>query len=365
MIPFIDLQSVNARYTDELTDALNRIAHSGSYILGQEVKKFELEFADYCGTRYAVGVSNGLDALFLIIKAYGIGLGDEVIVPSNTYIATWLAVTRAGAQVRPVEPDEDTFNMDPERIERSINSKTKAILVVHLYGQAAEMAPIKDIAKRHNLVVIEDGAQAHGAIYRSEKVGALGDASGFSLYPTKNLGALGDAGVITTDNRLLEENLRKLINYGSSKKYVNSIRGYNCRLDEMQAALVRVKLRYLDRDNEIRRQVADFYLKKIKSNKVICPQVTDWSRHVWHLFVIRLQNRDQIHKRLEERGVTSLIHYPVPPHLQPAYKDHNWHEGDFPISEKIHSEVLSLPLWPGISTTVQKRVIKALSESIL
>ena len=365
MIPFFDLQSVNARYFDELTDAFDRFLHSGSYILGQEVEQFEQEFADYCGTRCAVGVSNGLDALFLIIKAYGIGVGDEIIVPSNTYIATWLAVTRTGAQVRPVEPCENTFNIDPKKIESSINSRTKAILVVHLYGQAAEMAPIKDIAKRYGLVVIEDGAQAHGAIYRSKKVGALGDASGFSLYPTKNLGALGDAGVITTNDRNLEKTLRKLINYGSSRKHFNSIRGYNCRLDEMQAALVRVKLKYLDQENAIRRQVADFYLKNINSKKIICPEVTDRARHVWHLFVIKLKNRDQIHKRLEARGVSTLIHYPVPPHLQPAYKDHNWREGAFPISEKLHREVLSLPLWPGISTTTQERVISALNESIL
>ena len=364
MIPFIDLQSVNARYSDELTDAFNRILCSGSYILGQEVEQFEREFANYCGTRYAIGVSNGLDALFLIIKAYGIGVGDEVIVPSNTYIATWLAVTRTGAQVRPVEPCENTFNIDPKKIESSINFRTKAILAVHLYGQTVEIAPIKDIAKAYGLVVIEDGAHAHGATYRSKKVGSLGNASGFSLYPTKNLGALGDAGVITTNDRHLEETLRKLVNYGSSKKYFNSIRGYNCRLDEIQAAVVRVKLKSLDQENAIRRQVADFYLEQINSKNVICPHVTDQPRHVWHLFVIRLKNRDQIHKRLEARGVSSLVHYPIPPHLQPAYKDHNWREGDFPISEKIHKEVLSLPLWPGISTTTQERVINALNESI-
>ena len=364
MIPFLDLQSVNARHSDELTEAFNRVLRSGSYILGQEVQKFEREFADYCGTRYAIGVSNGLDALFLIIKAYGIGIGDEVIVPSNTYIATWLAVTRTGARVTPVECCENTFNIDPSRIESSINPNTKAILVVHLYGLTAEMAPINDIAKRHGLIVIEDGAQAHGAIYESKKVGALGNASGFSLYPTKNLGSLGDAGVITTNDRHLEEVLRKLINYGSSRKYLNNIQGYNCRLDELQAAFVRVKLRHLDEENSIRRQTAKYYLDNIISTKVICPNVPEPNRHVWHLFVIRLKNRDRIQKRLAENGVSSLIHYPLPPHLQNAYREYNWHEGDFPITERIHKDVLSLPLWPGISTQTQKKVIKALSESI-
>jgi len=349
-IPFLDLKSPYLELKDELDYAYRRVMESGWYILGKEVEAFESEFAAYCETMHCIGVGNGLEALHLIVCAYGIGVGDEVIVPANTYIATWLAVTHAGATPVPVEPDHRTFNINPGRIEQAITSKTKAILVVHLYGQPADMDPINELAQKHGLKVIEDCAQAHGARYKGRRVGSLGNAAGFSFYPGKNLGALGDGGAITTNNPVLAKRIQVLRNYGSHIKYRNEVVGYNSRLDELQAALLRVKLTKLDEWNERRRQVATRYLQEFSEpQNMLLPHVPEWAEPVWHLFVIRHMQRDALQKALSEAGVGTMIHYPIPPHLQPAYVDLNLLEGDFPISEQMAKEVLSLPMGPHLT----------------
>ncbi len=346
-IPFLDLKSPYLELKDDLDAAYRRVMESGWYILGKEVDAFEAEFANYCETTHCIGVANGLDALHLIIRAYGIGTGDEVIVPSNTYIATWLAVTHAGATPVPVEPDERTYNIDPARIEDAITFKTKAIMVVHLYGQPADMDPINAIAVKYNLKVIEDCAQAHGARYKGRKVGSLGDAAGFSFYPGKNLGAIGDGGAVTTNDHNLASQIEVLRNYGSKVKYHNDVVGYNSRLDELQAAFLSVKLAKLDEWNERRKQIATQYLKGLASNsKLIIPFVPDWADPAWHLFVIRTPKRDQLLKQLADAGIGSMIHYPIPPHLQPAYKSLGYKKCDFSISEQIHNSIISLPMWP-------------------
>lgn len=358
-IPFLDLKSPYLELKEELDAAYHRVMMSGWYILGTEVEAFESEFAAYCGTEHCVGVGNGLEALNLIIRAYGIGPGDEVIVPANTYIATWLAVTHAGAKPSPVEPFESTYNIDPVRIEAAITRRTKAILVVHLYGQSADMDPINAVASKHGLKVIEDCAQAHGALYKGHKVGGLGNAAGFSFYPGKNLGALGDGGAVTTNDPRLAERIRSLHNYGSHIKYHNEVVGYNSRLDELQAALLRVKLTKLNEWNDRRRQIAGLYLKKLSGQmKLILPYVPEWAEPVWHLFVVRHPQRDSLQKVLNEAGVGTMIHYPIPPHLQPAYLDLNLKGGDFPISEKMANEVLSLPMGPHISADDLNSVIE-------
>lgn len=356
MIPFLDLKSVNLNHSTELTSAFNRVLNSGWFVLGQEVKSFEQEFAAYCQTKYAVGVSNGLDALHMILRALDIGKGDEVIVPSNTYIATWLAVTYAGAKPVPVEPLSSTFNIDPLQIEAAITEKTKAIMVVHLYGQTADMDPIMLIAEKYGLKVIEDAAQAQGAMYKGRKTGSLGHAAGFSFYPGKNLGALGDAGAVTTNDTDLAEKIRVLINYGSRVKYHNETKGFNCRLDELQAAFLRVKLKYLDAENEMRREVVKHYNEMLCESPLVLPWVAAENIPVWHLYVVRTQKRKQLQDALESNEIGSLIHYPVPPHLQPAYADLGFKEGAFPISEAMHREVLSLPMWPGLSEQKVARV---------
>lgn len=356
MIHFLDLKSINNLHSKELTEAFIRVLNSGWYILGKEVEAFEREFAIYCGTQHAIGVSNGLDALHLILKAYEIGEGDEVIVPSNTYIATWLAVTYAGGKPIPVEPDALTYNLDPEKIEAAITPRTRAIMVVHLYGQPADMDAIQKIADKHKLLVIEDAAQAHGAEYKGRKVGGLGHAAGFSFYPGKNLGALGDAGAITTNDAELADKIRTLLNYGSKVKYQNEVKGFNCRLDEMQAAFLRVKLKYLDHETSQRKKIAALY-----SNNLIgfgLPFLPDNYESVWHLYVVRSDRRNDFQKFLGDAGIGTLIHYPVPPHLQPAYKDLRFKYGDFPISEKIHQEVLSLPIGPTLSENDAETVIR-------
>lgn len=346
MIPFLDLKKLNAQYRDELIEACIRVIDSGWYILGKEVEEFEKEFANYCGTKYAIGVGNGLDALTLILRAYKeLGIlsdGDEVIVPANTYIATILAITNNNLTPVLVEPDIDTYLIDPDSIEENITSKTKAIMVVHLYGQTCEMDKINDIAKKYNLKVIEDSAQSHGAYYKDKRSGNLADASGFSFYPGKNLGALGDAGAITTNDDHLAEVLKALRNYGSHKKYENIYKGVNSRLDEIQAAILRVKLKYLDDEIERRRKIARFYLENIKNYNIILPKVREDSNHVWHLFVIRTEKRDKLQKYLLDKGIHTLIHYPIPPHKQIAYKE--WNDRSYPITEKISKEVLSLPI---------------------
>jgi dTDP-4-amino-4,6-dideoxygalactose transaminase len=349
-IPFLDLKSPYLELKDELDAAYRRVMESGWYVLGKEVEAFEAEFAGYCEAKHCIGVANGLDALHLIVRGYGIGPGDEVIVPSNTYIATWLAVTHTGATPIPVEPNELTYNIDPTKIEQAITTKTKAIMVVHLYGQTADMDPINSIAKKHSLKVIEDCAQAHGARYKGRRVGSLGDAAGFSFYPGKNLGAIGDGGAVTTNDHDLAARIKVLRNYGSQVKYHNEVVGFNSRLDELQAALLRVKLMKLDEWNERRSIAARSYIHHLATAKeVVLPFVPEWSNPVWHLFVLQHDYRDELQKMLTESGIGTMIHYPIPPHLQPAYSGLGYKKGDFPISEAIHSSIISLPMWPGIT----------------
>lgn len=360
-IPFLDLKSPYIELKDELDAAYRRVMESGWYILGKEVESFEAEFAAYCEAKQCIGVANGLDALHLIVRAYGIGPGDEVIVPSNTYIATWLAVTHAGATPVPVEPDERTYNIDPSKIEQAVTTNTKAIMVVHLYGQTADMDPINAIAKKHGLKVIEDCAQAHGARYKGRRAGSLGDAAGFSFYPGKNLGALGDGGAVTTNDHKLAEHIKVLRNYGSQIKYHNKVVGYNSRLDELQAALLRVKLTKLDEWNERRKQISAKYLYELVSNaNIVLPFVPDWADPVWHLFVIRSQRRDTLQDQLTKAGVGTMIHYPIPPHLQEAYVTLGHGKGSFPVAELIHREVLSVPMGPAIPDDQAAMIIEAI-----
>jgi dTDP-4-amino-4,6-dideoxygalactose transaminase len=346
MIPFLDLKNNNQQYRGELIEAAINVIDSGWYIQGEQVKAFEKEFASYCGTKHCIGVGNGLDALILIFRAYKelgrLKEGDEVIVPANTYIASILAITENRLKPILVEPDEQTYNLDPKLIEQAITPKTKAILAVHLYGQLANMLEINKIAKKNNLLVIEDSAQAHGASYNGIKAGSWGDASGFSFYPGKNLGALGDAGAVTTNDPELAKTIRALGNYGSHKKYENLYKGVNSRLDEMQAAMLRVKLRHLDKEIEKRREIADYYLKNIKNENIILPTARYENNSVWHLFVIRANKRDELQRYLLDNGVQTLIHYPLAPHKQEAYIE--WHDENFPISEQMHDEALSLPI---------------------
>lgn len=348
-IPFLNFKPQHDQLRQQIREAIGRVIDSNWYILGKEVEMFEKEFAGYCNVKYCVGVGNGLDALHMILRGYDIGNGDEVIVPANTYIATVLAVNYAGATPVFVEPDEQTYNINPALIEKSITSKTKAILCVHLYGQPADMDPIVSIASKYNLKVIEDAAQAHGAIYKDRKIGSIGDATGFSFYPSKNLGAFGDGGCVTTNDAELAERIRSLRNYGSVKKYYNIYKGFNTRLDEIQAAILRVKLSYLDKWNLERRRIAMTYIEKLKGVDLLLPFVPDFVEPVWHLFVIRSPNRDRIQLELSNAGISTLIHYPIPPHLQKAYEDMGLIKGIFPITEKIANEVLSLPMWVGLT----------------
>ena len=358
-VPFLDLRDSYLELKQEIDDAYRRVMDSGWYILGEEVKAFEREFAEYCGTRHCVGVANGLEALELILRVYGIGPGDEVIVPANTYIATWLAVSATGATPVPVEPNGGTYNIDPGRIEASITPRTKAILPVHLYGQTAEMDPINEIAARRGLKVIEDAAQAHGARYRDRRAGSLGDAAGWSFYPTKNLGAYGDAGAVTTDDDELAERVRVLRNYGSKEKYYNEEKGINSRLDELHAAILRVRLEHLEEWNARRTRIAGMYLEGLATADVMLPAVADGADPVWHLFVIRSKRRDELQRYLKSVEVNTLVHYPVPPHLQQAYREMNLDPGSLPVSEMIHHQVLSLPMGPQLSGTDVTRVIEA------
>lgn len=360
MIPFLNMKQINARHKEQLMEKISAFIDSGWYILGREVEEFERRFAEYCDTDYCIGVANGLDALVLILKAYGIGMGDEVIVPSNTYIASILSITANGATPVLVEPSLDSYNIDPNFIEEKITERTKAIMVVHLYGLACDMRPIKKLADKYRLKIIEDCAQAHGAIYDGKKVGNLGDAAAFSFYPGKNLGALGDAGAITTNDEDLALKIKALRNYGSHKKYENKFKGVNSRLDEIQAAVLQVKLNDLDEDNLRRREIAQYYSANIMNNKIILPKVQrDVYSHVWHLYVIRSESREQLQRYMDENGVQSLIHYPIPPHKQEAYKE--WNNEEYPISEKIHREVLSLPISPVMKEEEVLRVVEVLN----
>lgn len=357
-VPFLDLGAPYQELKKEMDAAYQRVMDSGWYILGKEVEAFEEEFAAFCGVKYCIGVGNGLEALHLILKAYDIGEGDEIIVPSNTFIATWLAVSYVGATLIPVEPCPHTFNLDPARIKDAITSKTKAIMPVHLYGQPSDMQAINAIAKQHNLKVIEDAAQAHGSTYNGVRAGALGDAAGFSFYPGKNLGAFGDAGAITTNDGELFNKLRKLRSYGSSLKYVHEVVGHNSRLDELQAAFLRVKLPHLSQWNQRRKNIAEEYLTKLKGIEDLkLPVYLKETDPVWHLFVIQTSQRDKLQDYLSKHHIGSLIHYPIPPHLQQAYKDLKMEKGSFPISEKIHQQVLSLPIGPHMTTFQVQHVI--------
>ncbi|OGI00446.1 MAG: aminotransferase [Candidatus Melainabacteria bacterium GWF2_37_15] len=360
MLNFSDLKKLNVKYQSEINEAIKKVAESGWYILGREVEAFEEEFAEYCGVKHCIGVGNGLEALSLIIKGYEFKESDEVIVPANTYIASILAVSTSGLTPVFVEPDINTYNIDPEKIEEKITEKTKIIMAVHLYGQAAKMDKINEIAKKHNLKVIEDTAQAHGAVFEGKRAGNLSDAAGFSFYPTKNLGALGDGGAITTNDDELARKVRILRNYGSKIKYVNLLKGTNSRLDEVQAAILRVKLKYLDEDNQRRRKIARYYLENITNEKIILPQIKDESPHVWHLFVIRTEKRDELQEYLKNNGIQTLVHYPIPPHKQEAYKEYN--HLTLPITEKIHREVLSIPISPVMEDWQVKKVVEIINS---
>jgi dTDP-4-amino-4,6-dideoxygalactose transaminase len=356
-IPFLDLSAAYRELQTEIDAAVARTLASGYYIGGPEVEAFEEEFASYCGATHAVGVANGLDALHLALRAMDVGPGDEVIVPSNTYIATWLAVSQCGATPVPVEPDARTFNIDPALIEAAVTPRTKVILPVHLYGQPADMDPILAIARKHGLRVLEDGAQAHGARYKGQRLGAHGDAVAWSFYPGKNLGAMGDGGAVTTDDAQLADRIRVLRNYGSRVKYVNEVQGYNSRLDPLQAAILRVKLAHLDDWNARRSAIALRYQEGLAGCGLTLPHVPDWAEPVWHLFVVRCRQRDALQNHLTSQGVQTLIHYPIPPHQQQAYPE--WNALSFPLSEAIHQQVLSLPIGPTLTLQDAYQVVQA------
>lgn len=364
MIPFLDLKAINTQYRDELVAAATRVIDSGWYIQGTEVKAFEEEFAEYCGSKHCIGVANGLDALTLTLRAWKemgkLKEGDEVIVPANTYIASILAITENRLKPVLVEPDEATFNLCPEKTASAITRNTKAIVAVHLYGQISPMPELMQLADKHGLLVLEDAAQAHGASIKGRKAGSWGHAAGFSFYPGKNLGALGDAGAVTTDDEELAKTIRALGNYGSHKKYENLYQGVNSRLDEIQAAMLRVKLRHLDDEIESRRNVAEYYLAHINNREIQLPAVAKREGHVWHLFVVRSAMRDELQQYLAEHGVQTLIHYPVPPHQQKAYMA--WRSEHHPLTESIHKTVLSLPMGPTLSTQGCNEVTMACND---
>jgi dTDP-4-amino-4,6-dideoxygalactose transaminase len=372
MIKFLDLQKINAQYADEIKEATNRVIDSGWYLLGNEVKTFETNYAKYIGSKHCISVANGLDALRLILKAYiEMGLmspGDEVIVPANTYIASMLAISDNRLKPILVEPNIDTYQMDDSLIEQAITPRTKAIMIVHLYGQNAYSEKIGELCKKYNLKLMEDNAQAHGCIYSrnidgqliNKKTGSLGDAAGHSFYPGKNLGCLGDGGAVTTDDDELAKVVRSLANYGSGEKYVFEYQGLNSRLDEIQAALLDVKLKYLDADTDKRREIAKYYIDNITHPDITLPKVPDWDAHVMHLFVIRTTRRDKLQQYLADNGVQTLIHYPIPPHKQDAYKECN--DLSFPITEKIHEEILSLPMSPVMSMEEVEKVVSAVNS---
>jgi len=363
-VPFLDLKAQYLELREEVRSAISRVSESGSYILGPEVEAFESEYAAYCGAAYCIGVANGLDALHLALRAMGVGPGDEVIVPSNTYIATWLAVSQCGAIPVPVEPDALTCNIDIARIEAAITPRTRAILPVHLYGQPADLDAIMAIARRHGLRVLEDAAQAHGARYKGQRIGGHGDAVAWSFYPGKNLGALGDGGAVTTNDPGIADRLRVLRNYGSREKYVNEVQGWNSRLDPLQAAVLRVKLAHLEAWNARRRVISAQYLRTLQDCGLILPHVAEWADPVWHLFVVRHPRRDVLQARLAEAGVGTLIHYPVPPHRQQAYAELDIPEDACPRADQLASEVLSLPIGPHQTADATMRVIEAVRLAV-
>ncbi|MEA2011761.1 MAG: DegT/DnrJ/EryC1/StrS family aminotransferase [Verrucomicrobiota bacterium] len=362
MIQFLDVGATYRELKSELDNAIAKVLNNGWYILGPELEDFEDDFASFTSSKYAIGVGNGLDALSLSLQALNVLPGDEVIVPSNTYIATWLAVSRVGAIPVPVEPCENTFNIDPEKIEEAITDKTKVILPVHLYGQPADMDKILSIAKTHGLNVLEDAAQAHGARYKNKRIGAHGDLVCWSFYPGKNLGAFGDGGAVTTNNPKLAAEIRLLRNYGSSEKYVNERKGSNSRLDPIQATVLKTKLYHLDEWNQRRKDVAAFYSEALKDTSLVLPTVPDWADPVWHLYVIRTPKRDNLQEKLKKEGISTLIHYPIPPHLQSAYKELKLKKETFPIAEKFADSVLSLPISPHITQEQMKLIVFAIKR---
>lgn len=363
-VPFLDLKAAYLELKDSIDAGVARVLSSGHYILGPEVEAFEAEFARYCGTSECVGLANGLDALILSLRALDVGPGDEVIVPSNTYIATWLAVSSVGATPVPVEPDPATHNIDASRIAPAISPRTKAIIPVHLYGQPADLDGVLAVARARGIAVIEDAAQAHGARYKGTRIGAHGDLVCWSFYPGKNLGALGDAGAVTTNRADLADRLRMLRNYGSQQKYHNEVKGVNSRLDPVQAAVLRVKLAHLDAWTRRRQDRARAYLAAFEGTSLINPAVLSGTEPVWHLFVVRATDRDRLQARLAEKSIGTLVHYPVAPHMQPAYADLRLSPADLPIARKLADEVLSLPMGPHLSPEMQDTVIEAVLAAI-
>ncbi len=361
-IPFVSFEPMHKEIEEEILNKFKEVYEKNWFIQGEEVKKFEEEFAEFCEAKYCIGCGNGLDALYLILRGYDIGVGDEVIVPSNTYIATALAVSYTGAKPVFVEPDLMTYNINPTLIEKAITTKTKAIIAVHLCGQPADMDKINNIAKKHNLKVVEDSAQSHGALYKGKKVGSLGDASGFSFYPGKNLGALGDSGAIVTNDKQLADKVRAIANYGSDKKYHHIYKGTNSRLDEVQAGFLRIKLQSLNKWNKERKKIAQKYISGINNPNVIKPIETDYVKHVWHLFVVRTEKRDEFQKYLNDNDIGTTIHYPIPMHMQGAYEDLKISKGTLPLAEKISNEVISLPMWYGMKDEEINYVIEKINN---
>ncbi len=363
-IPFLSLADLNEACHDEIVSSIKAVIDSGRYINGDSCQLFESQFADYCGVRHCVGVGNGLDALTLVLRAWRtlgfLGEGDEVIVPANTYIASILAVVHAGLTPVLVEPDEPTMNIDPQQVERAITPRTRVILAVHLYGQCADVTSLKEIATRHQLRILEDAAQAHGAFHHGQRSGRLGDAAGFSFYPTKNLGAIGDAGAVTTNDCELADCVRMLGNYGSRAKYLNAVAGFNSRLDEIQAAILSVKLRYLEHENLRRREFATQYIDGICNPMVELPVTLEGNEHAWHLFVVRVPDRFRFMQELSRCGVETAIHYPTPPHRQPALE--SFRSQRLPITEKIHDRVVSLPLHPRLRNEDVRRIVSVVNS---
>lgn len=363
-VPFLDLQAAYLELKPEIDNAVQRVLESGWYILGEEVESFEKSYASYCEAQYCVGVANGLDAIFLSLKAMSIGPGDEVIVPSNTYIATWLAVSRCGATPVPVEPLENTYNIDPDKIESKITNKTKAIIPVHLYGQPADLDPIMALAKKYNLKILEDAAQAQGAKYKGKRIGAHGDAVAWSFYPGKNLGAMGDGGAVTTDDPRLAEKIRILSNYGSRVKYENEVQGVNSRLDSIQAAVLSVKLDYLDEWNARRSVFAEKYNQELSRTNLLLPYVPEWAEPVWHQYVVRTDDRDRLRRCLAHAGVATLIHYPIPPHRQKAYGGSMYEVGSLAGAEKLSNQILSMPIGPQMNVLTISHISGVAVDSV-
>lgn len=361
-ISFVDFNPMHNEIKEEMNLIFSKIYDNNWFVLGENVEKFERDFANYCKAKYAIGCGNGLDALYLILRGYDIGEGDEVIVPSNTFIATALAVSYTKAKVVLVEPDINTYNIDPKKVEKYINEKTKAIIAVHLYGRCADMKELKKISDKYNLKLIEDAAQAHGCLYEGKKVGSIGDAAGFSFYPGKNLGALGDAGAVVTNDEDLMKKIKALRNYGSSKKYQHDYQGVNSRLDELQAGFLNTKLKYLDKYNLQRQKIAKYYLENISNKGIILPNVNNVEESVWHLFVIRSNQRDELQNYLFKYNIETLIHYPTPIHMQKSYYNLDLKESDYQIAKELSETVLSLPIWYGMTEEELKYVVEYINK---